>query len=122
MTAGVLLLTVAGLLIAGGVWVRSARRAGEFLPHSAVRAVRARLRVADAPGPVAAGVAVRCDRLAGRRDLRAAAVVFVPRVLGGGRRRAADRQVGGAGGLTRGWLILISSGAAARPATRYAGR
>ena len=117
MTAGVLLLTVAGLLIAGGVvGAVSAARGVQFLPHSTgTRGARAGLRVTSTHlVAVAAGVAVLL--LTGwpvAAISAGSAVVFVPRVLGGG--RAAKRMIAKSEALadwTRRLADLISSGAA----------
>lgn len=116
MTPGILLLTVAGLLVAGGVvGLAAAVRGLSFLPPRAARTGRTSLRlspmhlIAGATGvlvllvtgwPVAAIAA-------------AAAVVFVPRVLGGG--QVAKRLIAKSEALadwTRRLADLISSGAA----------
>jgi tight adherence protein B len=115
--AAVLLLTVAGLLVAGGVvGAVGAVRGVQFLPHSTgTRGARARLRVTPMHlVAVAAGVAVLL--LTGwpvAAIASAAAVVFVPRVLGGG--RTAKRMIAKSEALadwTRRLADLISSGAA----------
>jgi tight adherence protein B len=117
VTAGVLLLTVAGLLIAGGVvGAVGAARGVQFLPHSTSRrGARARLRITPTRlVAVAAGMAVLL--LTGwpvAAIAAAAAVVFMPRVLGGG--TAAKRMIATSEALadwTRRLADLISSGAA----------
>jgi tight adherence protein B len=114
VTAGVLLLTVAGLLIAGGVVgaVSAARGVTVFPSHTGARS-----RLRGTPThlvAVAAGVAVLL--LTGwpvAAIAAAAAVVFVPRLLGGG--TAAKRMIATSEALadwTRRLADLISSGAA----------
>ena len=116
MTAGVLLLTVAGLLLAGGlVGVVSAVRGVTVFPSRTGPRARSKLRVTPMHlVALAAGVAVLL--LTGwpvAAISAAAAVVFVPQVLGGG--RAAKRMIAKSEALadwTRRLADLISSGAA----------
>ena len=117
MTAGALMLTVAGLLICGGlVGVVSSARGIRLLPERS-RSAGARRRVRLTPlHPVALAVGVGVLLLTGwpvGAIAAAAAVVFVPSVLGGG--KAAKQLIEKSEALadwTRRLADLISSGAA----------
>jgi tight adherence protein B len=118
MTAGVLLLTVAGLLVASGVvGVVAAVRGVRLLPQRSAGLRSGQRAVRFAPihlAALAAGVAVLL--LTGWPVGALAAVaagLFLPKVLGGG--KAAQRLVGKSEALadwTRRLADLISSGAA----------
>jgi tight adherence protein B len=118
MTAGVLLLTLAGLLVAGGVvGVVAAVRGVRLFPQRAVRSRAGGSAVRFAPlhlAALAAGVAVLL--LTGwpvGAIAAVAAALFLPKVLGGG--RTAQRLVARSEALadwTRRLADLISSGAA----------
>ncbi len=116
MTAGALLLTIAGLLMFGGLMgMVSAVRGVTFLPPRTGPKRASKLRVTPVHlGVLAAGVAVLL--LTGWPVAAigsAAAVVFVPRVLGGG--KAAKRMIAKSEALadwTRRLADLIGSGAA----------
>jgi tight adherence protein B len=116
MSAGVLLLTLAGLLICGGLVTGIAALRGLILfPARAPSPAPSRWRVTPLHGAaLAVGVVVLL--LTGwpvAAIAAAAAVVFMPKVLGGG--KAAQRQIAKAEALadwTRRLADLISSGAA----------
>ena len=116
MSPGVLLLTVAGLVVAAGlVSLTAAVHGVSFMPPRTGSNARAKLRVTPMHlVAVAAGVVVLL--VTGwpvAAIATAAAVVFVPQVLGGG--KAAKRMIAKSEALadwTRRLADLISSGAA----------
>jgi len=116
MSPGVLLLTVAGLVVAAGlVSLAAAVHGVSFMPPRIGSTARAKLRVTPMHlVAVAAGVVVLL--VTGwpvAAIATAAAVVFVPQVLGGG--KAAKRMIAKSEALadwTRRLADLISSGAA----------
>lgn len=117
MTAGVLLLTIAGLLVfAGGVGVVNSVRGVVIFPsRSSTKGASRKLRITPLH-LVAAAVGVAVLLLTGwpvAAIATAAAVVFVPGVLGGG--KTAKRMIAKSEALadwTRRLADLISSGAA----------
>jgi hypothetical protein len=116
VTAGALLFTIAGLLVCvglvGGV---CAVRGVELLPHHMTRHGPSRWRLTSLHGAALAGgvVVLLLTGWPVAAIATVAAVVFMPKVLGGG--KAAQRQIAKAEALadwTRRLADLISSGAA----------